>query len=178
MSLTSAAVAVATMPSRYSPRVHRPRELRRRVVVPARLRGPDTGWGDACILNISSGGLLVRAAKPLAEGSLVEIHRDDHVIHARVVWREGSRAGLQAEASVPIENIISLQPPEVRLTALAGSFDRRAEPRRVDRSRMAGRMMEFVGAIAIGASLAAASLSMVEQAFARPLAFVSAALGG
>ena len=37
----------------------RPRELRRRVILPARLRtGAD--WSDTCMLNISSRGLLIQ----------------------------------------------------------------------------------------------------------------------
>ena len=54
----------------------RPRELRRRVVIPARLR---TGaqWTDACILNISSRGLLIRTARPVPEGSFVDVRKGD-----------------------------------------------------------------------------------------------------
>jgi hypothetical protein len=39
-------------------------------------------------------------------------------------------------------------------------------------------MVEFAGAGVVALSLAVAALSMVEQAFARPIAMVTAALGG
>ena len=166
------------MSSRVSGRAHKARELRRRVLVPARLRANDAGWADACILNVSTGGLLIRAARPLANGSFVELRRDDQVIHARVVWREGARVGLKADGIVPVEKIVGLQAPDVQLVAPCAAIRLRTLRRSAERSRMAGRSGEFVAAVAVGVALAAASLSLVEQAFARPLALVSAALGG
>lgn len=153
----------------------KPRELRRRVVMPARLRH-GAAWSDACILNVSSRGLMIHTARQVATGTEVEIRRGDHVIMARVVWRDGGRAGLQAEERVPVEDILTLrQSPALQLTA--GAVERRKHPRIEDRSRLRARAMEFASVIAISACLAAAGLNMVQAAFERPIAIVTGALG-
>ena len=152
----------------------KPRELRRRVVVPARLRH-GASWSDACILNISSRGLMIHSGRPLAQGAMVELRRGDHVIIARVMWRDGARAGLKAEDRVPVEEIIVLgRSPAYRLTAAAG--ERRRQPRSEDRSRLRGRAFEFASIVIVGVSLAAAGFAMIEQAFTRPLALIATAL--
>ena len=154
----------------------RPRELRRRVVVPARLRH-GASWSDACILNISSRGLMIHSGGPLAQGATVEIRRGDHVIVARVMWRDGARAGLRSEERVPMEAIVVLgQTPAYQLTARNG--ERRKKARSNDASRLRGRAFEFASIVIVGVSLAAAGFAMIEQAFARPLAMVATALGG
>src|SRR5215213_8031992 len=100
-----------------SSRGQRPRELRRKVVMPARLR-VGSGWANACILNISSRGLMIRSTGAGVPGSVVELRRGDQVILARVVWRHGSRAGLRAEDHLPVEEILSLtQAASLQLTA-------------------------------------------------------------
>lgn len=98
------------------------------------------------------------------------------MIVARVVWREGGRAGLSAEDRVPVEDIVTLgQSPSLQLTAATG--DRRKHPRPENHSRLRGKVVEFGGVVLIAAALTGAGLSMVDAAFARPLAAVSAALG-
>jgi len=156
-----------------------PREVRRRVVLPARLR---TGvqWSDTCILNISSRGLMIHSGKPAPKGSLVELRRGEHVIIARIAWRDGARVGLCAEDRVPIEEIMSVgQSQAFRLAASDGSLvERRKQPRPASLdARLRGRALEFLAAGAIAASLAGGAWATTEQAFARPLAEVSAALG-
>ena len=158
---------------------HKPRELRRRVVLPARLR-LDSVWSEACILNISSRGLMVQMSQLAEEGCLVELRRGEHAILARVVWRNGSRAGLRAEERLPVEDILTLsQAPALQLTAANGKFaERRKRPRTRQDSRMKARAIEFAGVAFIAASLGVAGFIMVEAALARPLAMVEAALRG
>lgn len=142
--------------------------------MPARLRH-GASWSDACILNVSSRGLMIHTGRPIARGTEVEIRRGDHVIVARVMWREGARAGLKAEERVPIEEIVTLgKSPALQLTAAGG--ERRKHPRPEERSRMRGRSVEFAGVLVIAASLAGAGFTMAQSAFARPLAAVAAAL--
>lgn len=162
------------MHARQFSRAQKPRELRRRVVVPARLRH-GASWSDTCILNISSRGLMIHTGRPVLKGAEVEIWRGDHMIVARVVWREGARAGLKAEDRVPVEEIITLgSAPALQLTADRGERRKRSRPESL--SRLRGRLIEFAGVVAIAVSLAGAGLTMVQTAFARSLAIVGAAL--
>lgn len=156
--------------------VKKPRELRRRVLLPARLRH-GSSWSDACILNVSSRGLMIHAGRPMARGTQVELRRGEHVIVARVMWRDGGRAGLRAEDRVPVEEIIRLgQSPALQLTARTG--ERRKQPRAPDHSRLRARTIEFAGMVVIAVSLAGGGLTMMHAAFARPLQLVAAALAG
>ena len=54
----------------------RPRELRRKLLVPARLRH-GAAWSDTCIVNISSRGLMIHSSRPLQPGSKVEVYRGE-----------------------------------------------------------------------------------------------------
>ena len=153
------------------------RELRTRVALPARMR-IGCAWSDACILNVSSRGLLISASHLAVQDSAVELRHGDHVILARVVWRKGTQAGLRAEDRVPVEDIaIMSKAPPHRPVARPGA-DRRKARRSDEDSRLRSRAIEFAGIAFLAISLAATLFSMVEQAFARPLAMVSAALGG
>lgn len=144
------------------------------MVVPARLRH-GISWSDACILNISSRGLMIHTGRQITEGTEVELRRGDHVIVARVVWRDGARAGLQSEERVPVEEIVTVgQSSSLQLTVASG--ERRKDRRPEDRSRFRARAIEFAGVVVLATSLVGAGLTMVEQAFARPLAVVAAAL--
>jgi len=164
------------MASRVS---HRPRELRRRVVLPARMR-TESSWSDACILNISSRGLMIHVGRGAPQADMVELRRGEHVIVARVVWRDGSRAGLHSDDRLPVEEILSLsQAPALQLTAARPFVERRRQPRREhERSRWRARWFEFAGVAVVGASFAATLFSMIESALAKPMDAVRAALGG
>ncbi|MES2137778.1 MAG: PilZ domain-containing protein [Pseudomonadota bacterium] len=156
---------------------HRPRELRRRVLLPARLC---TGaqWSDTCILNISSRGLLIHSARPAGKGSVVELRRGDHVIQARVVWRDGARVGLQCDERLAIEQIVTLgQSRAFQLTA--GESATGAPPSRAmaERSRLRGRALEYFSIAVIAVSIATSVSAMVETALARPLALIEQAFG-
>ena len=142
--------------------------------MPARMRH-GSSWSDACILNVSSRGLMIHTGRPISHGSRVEIRRGEHVIVARVVWRDGGRAGLRAEDRVPIQDIITLgQSPSLQLATEQG--ERRRHPRPEERNPLRGRALEFAGVVLMAIALTGAGLSIVDEAFARPLAAVSEAL--
>ena len=148
-------------------------------MLPARMR---TGaqWSDACILNISSRGMMIHSGRAGPEGTTVELRRGDHVIVARVVWREGGRAGLQVDDRLPVDEILSLsQSGSLRLVACEGSIVERRKRPRLEQSdaRLRGRVMEFVGVGAIALGLALSVVEMAQQAFARPIAKAETALG-
>jgi len=157
---------------------HRSRELRRRVVLPARLR-TGTQWSDTCILNISSRGLMILSGRVSPKDSLVELRRGEHVIIARVVWRDGGRVGLQSKDRVPVEEIISTdRVPLLRLTVDGHPIERRRRSREPSvTARSQGRIMEFIAVGLIATSLVTAAWQMTGQALARPLVLVASALG-
>jgi hypothetical protein len=138
------------------------------------------GWSDACILNVSSRGLLINApAVSATKGSTIELWHGDRVIVATVVWRKGSRAGLQTDDRVPVDDILALSSEKTaQLTAAPWpTADRRRKPRKNDDNRVRGRRLEFVATFLIGASLAGSAALMVEEALARPFDVVRSALG-
>jgi hypothetical protein len=149
------------------------------VVLPARLRA-GASWSDTCILNISSRGMMIHSAHPPAKGAVVELRRGDHVMEARVVWRDGARLGLQSEERLPVEEILSLsQSQSLQITAGdAPHGERRKHPRPThDDSRLRARAIQFAGVGVIACALAFGAAAMVHEALAKPLAVVEAALG-
>ena len=89
----------------------RPRELRRRVNIRARLRAKG-GWTDARILNISSRGLLISAsARSPVQGTTIELWHGDNVIVGTVVWQEGTRAGVHSNERVPVNTSWTMARP-------------------------------------------------------------------
>ena len=149
-------------------------------MLPARVR-VGARWSDACILNISSRGLMIRAGNPIAEGSVVEIRRGDHAIVASVMWREGPKAGLQSNEPLPVEDIMTLAQTAVLQVTAAESLtmERRRTKRPIhEDSRQRARAFEFMFSLAIAVGLSAMAFSMVEHALTAPLARIGAALGG
>jgi len=144
----------------------------------------DASWGDACILNISSHGLLMQAAAPPARGTYVELRRGRHPMVARVVWVKHHRFGVRTQDLLPVEAIInepeSCDDELQRPTANETVYKRRSSPRdrqvQHDDSRMQSRMMEFVCIAVFVASAAGLVFGALDQAFASPLSDVSAAL--
>lgn len=147
-------------------------------MLPARLRSA-SGWSDACILNISSGGLLIFSKAAADPGSRVEIRRGGTMVIARVAWRENQRIGVASEHVIAIEEIIS---PEMANAAMPATFgvavERRNLAQRPGDSRIRGQRMEFVTAIVVGTAMAGLAAASVQASLARPLQTVTHALGG
>ena len=146
-------------------------------MLPARMRS-SVGWSDACILNISSRGLMVHATCSALEDGLVELWHGDHAITARVVWREGARAGLRAEESIPLDAMLGLCPSSMLQPAAREPGVDRKRPRTYEHSRLRARGFEFASAAVIAAVLAFGFSFWVGEALAQPLAAVQAALRG
>ena len=160
----------------------KPREPRQKVLIKARMRTA-SAWNDACILNISSHGLLLQAAVPPPRGSYIEVHRGRHIIIARVAWSKHHRLGVRTQDRLAIANIID-QPDcaaaPTAATAAQGIPDRRSTRRAPDRthehSRWRSRAIQFSFVAVFGASAATIAFQAVELAFAGALAQVGAAL--
>ena len=159
----------------------KPREERRKVLIRARMRTV-ASWGDVCILNISSRGMQLQAARPPERGSFVEIRRGPHVIIGCVAWIKQHRFGIRAQ-DVLFVDAITADPGEEGTERSPTPYvpaDRRAAPRKAasaDDSRLAGRAMEFacLGFLVLtGATLL---YGAAQSALAAPLSRVSNALG-
>ena len=157
------------------------REQRQKVMIRARMRS-GVAWHDVAILNLSKGGLGIQAADPPLRGAYVEICRGRHVIIARVMWTRGHRAGLKSQDPIWTESLLA-EPSNDRSEPAAPQdqpVERRRKPRTAqqhhDRSRLAGRAMEFACLGLGGAAMALLAFGMVEQAFAQPLSRIETAL--
>ena len=159
----------------------RPRELRRRVMLRARMRA-GAAWRDACILNVSSRGLMINAPHAASGllGSTVEVWHGERLIVAEVVWSRGTRAGLRSADPVPVEDILALSSASsLQLTAAPWpQVERRKRSRSHDESRVRARALEFAAITAIAAFLGLGALALVQQALAQPLQSVRVALTG
>ena len=156
----------------------RPRELRRRVILPARLR-LGSQWTDVCILNVSSRGMMIQTGQPAQHGTIVEIRRERHVISGRVMWRNGGKIGLQCEDRVPVEEILSLGASKsLRLVATDGALIERRQVPRCERpeARHLGRTLQFTGVLAIVLALSISGVIWVKTTLAQPLRAAEAAL--
>lgn len=158
-------------------RTLRQRELRRRVMLPARMRTAG-GWSDARILNVSSRGLMVHASVSALECGTVELWHGDHAISARVVWRQGTKAGLQSEERIAVDEILSLSgSAALQLSAEPyRGVERRKRPRTHDDSRIRARAFEFASVALVAATLALSFSFWVGEALAHPLDVVRTAL--
>ena len=110
-------------------------------------------------------------------GTSIELRHQRHVIIARVVWVEGARLGVVSDDRVPVEDIMVLGEAPA-LPAVAGAGGERRRCLRPDDSRFRGRRLEFAGVIAIAGILTLGMVTTVQSALARPLAAISAVLGG
>ena len=136
-------------------------------------------WSDAWILNVSTHGLLIETGRKALSSDIVELSRGEQVIRGRVMWREGTRAGIRVEGRLPVEDIMTLDHASVlELTAGQGETgDRRARRRSHDDNRLRARSFEFASIGVVAICLAGTVFTMVEQALATPLALVKVALG-
>jgi len=161
----------------------KPREPRKKVMIKARMR-VGTAWRDACILDMSTRGLMIQASEPPPGGSYLELRRGRHVIIARVVWSRDRRAGLRAQDPLPTEAIIS-EPDQSAAPSTAGGVERRAEPlARVrpvaqhEQNRWRSRAWEFASLVLVGGVLATFAFDAVASALERPMTAVEGALEG
>lgn len=153
------------------------REQRQNVVLQARIRG-DRGWGDACILNVSSRGLLAYSHSPAEPGTIVELRRGEQVIVAQVMWRQDRRMGLRSQDQLKIEQIVSgSKSANLEISAPRIELARYRTARREEESRARGKLGEFASLVLVGAALAGLGYVTVVDALSRPLERISAALG-
>jgi len=152
----------------------KPREPRKRVKTPARMR-TEAGWSDVTIRDISSRGLGLRCSRAPRRGDYIELCRHHHKLVGRVMWSEGETFGVLLSEPIVVDHLLSsacarAKSAERRLRPRAGGSLQQAANQRValvsmaQSSQHASRLMNFaaVAAIAcIGAVLAADLASSV-----------------
>jgi hypothetical protein len=136
------------------------------------------GWSDACILNVSSRGLMVHANLSAFKGSSVELWHGDQSIAARVVWQRGAKAGLEADEAIPVEEMLSVSEAQLLQALGPPRAERRKCPRTHDDSRFQGRIFEFASIAIIAAALGFGFSSWVSEVLGQPLTIIRKALGG
>ena len=142
----------------------------------ARMRS-EGGWSDACILNVSSRGLLVYSSGVAPIGSFVEIRRGSQMVVGRVVWRKNQRLGLCSPQQVHITDLISDQTAAAAIAKPGAAYvERRRIPRTADQHRARARAMEFLFALLVATALSLWAVTAMHQAFVKPMAAVEAAL--
>ena len=122
-----------------------------------------------------------RSGSGRSEGTTVELRRDDYAIVARVVWRDGPRAGLHSDEPLPVDEIMSLAPCADRDPGKdeRSPIERRKRPRRSpDAVPSLGRSLEFVGVAAIVLCIAVAVFGVAKGALLAPTVRIEVALAG
>lgn len=145
----------------------KPREDRRPVSVPARLRS-ETGWSDVTIGNVSSRGMMLRCVAPPPQRAYIEVRHQGVCIVGQIVWISGARCGVRTQDMVDVAGLLSQggrrspQPVNDRRAA-----SRPVEARRqrspeegAEASRRFARLFDFavVAAAVTGAAVVAAGL--------------------
>lgn len=164
----------------------RPREARRKVLIPSRMRvGAD--WTDVCIHNMSSYGMLVGGDDAPAAGSYVDIRRGSHVIIGRVVWKKDRFFGVRTQDRLDIDGLINEPRIAKRPQAQQTEAERRAQSRllaeaviadKVEKSRKLSSALQFGLMMVAGLAVSAIAASEVYDVLAEPLSTVGAAMGG
>ena len=159
----------------------KPREPRQKVLIRARMRS-DSGWSDACILNLSSRGMLVQAPQAPPRGTYLEIHRGSYCVVARVAWSKQHRFGVRSQDALVIDRLLGEQAPAAPAAKVGALVnDRRASVRttqqQAERSRQRARTFEFLSAVVIGLTAAIAGFGVVAEVLGAPMRAISTALG-
>lgn len=144
------------------------REARRQVLIPCRMKSV-RGWGDACIHNISSRGMMLACDDTLEPGEYVDIRRGRQVVIGRVIWRRDRFSGIRTQDVISADVLVNEPRLEGRPAQREVDGDRR-DPRqrlvseidaarRMERSRSISSALQF-GAIGLFGLAAAATIAV------------------
>ncbi len=150
-------------------------------MIPARILCDDA-FKDACILNLSSRGLLLQTSQPPRRGAYLDVRRGRHVIVGKVAWSKHHRCGVRTQDPLPIDELLNDREPtgSPRLANDRRSVQRAPSDnelaRRAERNRWRSRAFEFARLAMFGAALATTAFGLVRQTLARPLMQLTAQL--
>lgn len=178
---------VSRRPTSFVLSALRPREPRTKVFVPCRLNLSGT-WGDACIHNVSSRGLLIAADHAPDTGDYIEVRRGTLVIIGRVMWRKDRFFGVRTQDRVSAEALTREARLATRPSGRTESDQERrtrarlvAEgrvARRVETSRHRSSAFQYAVFAIAGTATAVVIALEVHDALASPFAAINTALGG
>lgn len=164
---------------------HKCREARRQVLIPCRVKS-QRGWGDACIHNISSRGMMIACDDALVPGEYVDLRRGRQVVIGRVIWRRDRFSGIRTQDLISADVLVNEPRLEGRPVQQAGDEDRRdprqrmkseiEAARRMERSRAISSAMQF-GALGLFGLVAAVTIALqVGHVLAAPAQQITQAL--
>ena len=141
-------------------------------------------WGDVCIRDISTRGLMAQAAQPPDTGTYIEIRRGLHCVVGRVVWCNARNFGIRSQDRIDIDGIVSERPAAAN--DAPAQADRRTGParapasaaERTEASRRFAGGFQFLAVIALGLAGAGFAAWQVHDLLSRPMAMIGGALGG
>ncbi|MEK9209905.1 PilZ domain-containing protein [Sphingomonas sp. 2378] len=164
---------------------YKSREARRQVLIPCRIKSV-RGWGDACIHNVSSRGMMLASDDPLQAGEYVDIRRGRQVVIGRVIWRRDRFSGIRTQDRISADALVNEPRLEGKPAALASGGDRRDAPhrmvseidaaRRMERSRSISSALQFGALCLFGLAAAATIAVQVGHMLAAPSARIQQAL--
>lgn len=151
-------------------------EKRTRLMVRAMLRddGPER---EACLLDLSSRGLMASVNQAPRRGTFVELTVGRHSLVGQVQWSEGRRFGMRLRERIDVLAVIG---NEAGPTALALAQKARGRPSREATfaySRHVAQGFTY-GILIAGAAMGAALAAQLVTKSLAPLQAVSVALGG
>jgi hypothetical protein len=150
-------------------------EDRTRLMIRAMLRdgGPER---EACLLDLSSGGLMATVSEAPRRGTFAEVIVGRHSLVGQVQWSEGRRFGMKLREKIDVLAVIGNEAGPTALAAARKARGRPSPEATFAYSRHVAQGFTFgilIAGVATGAVLAA---QLVTRSLA-PLAAVSAALG-
>lgn len=132
---------------------------------------------DVRIVDLSGGGLCLLGANSHRRGEYVELNRGNHSIVGRVVWATSQKLGLVAQDKIPIEALISDPNCLIELSPAALSAVTMRNVKLQDSSRFVALAIQTSALAFAGGCAALLAVSLVQDAFARPMHSIAAALG-
>lgn len=147
-------------------------------MITARMRS-GASWHDVCILNVSLHGCGIQSAELPQRGTYVEICRGAQTIIARVVWLRGHQAGLRSQDAIFIGALVNDNARSRQRDPLCRPIEQRkalTAEQQHERSRRAGRVMEFACLTLLVGAMSVIAFGAVRQVLAAPLSKISAAL--
>ena len=95
-------------------------------MIMARMRASGA-WSDACILNVSRKGMLLRSTVAPSWGSYLQVRRGEHTFVRRVDLGQTDRFGVQTQDYVPVDRLSQKPDRSTPLDAVpAGCAERRS----------------------------------------------------